>query len=463
MATVLIPEGVQARAQPRKRLPFGFTSRFCVALALGLLWTIPAWVVPQFTAVMFLWDAALLILWFIDWSRLPATQELSAARRWPDPLTLGHTSSAELYLQNFSTTALTVEAIDQVPLNLCDEPVLRSAHIRANDSAVVSYPVLPRERGDAFMGKLFLRYRSALGLAERWATVPLEQTVCVLPAIMAAKDQALYLIQSRQAQLQMRQRRQPGMGREFESLREYREGDELRDVSWSATARRRQLVSRVYTAERSQTLWLLIDAGRLLGARVQDEQSGLTTSKLDCSVNAALALAQIASQHGDQVGLLVYGRSTQQLIAPGRGASHIRRLVEALARVRTETHEANHNRAVRLLLQRQTRRALTVWLTDFAETAATPDVIEYAAYLGKRHLVLLAAMAQPDLERIALQIPQTEAAMFRHAAAQEVVERRQLLLRNLRQTGVMAIEMDPARLTSAVVNQYLQIKDRNLL
>jgi uncharacterized protein (DUF58 family) len=138
-------------------------------------------------------------------------------------------------------------------------------------------------------------------------------------------------------------------------------------------------------------------------------------------------------------------------------------MVDSLARVHGEASEADHSRAARILLTAQSRRCLVVWLTDFAETPTTPEVIDYAMQMTRRHLVVFAALSQPDLAAIAAEIPQTPQEMYRHVAALEITHRRDLLLRSLRQRGVFAFELVPGLLASSVVNQYLDIKERGLL
>lgn len=461
--SALTPPSIEARAQPRTPVSFSFGPRFLVCMLIGCLWLVPGWWSPALIPAVFLWDALALAVWFIDLRRLPAPANFNLTRAWSTPLTLGTSSSVVVRIQNAGRVPVYATLVDDTPLALREEPPTLSTMVRPEHSSDMQYEMYPRERGNAALGRAFLRYRSALGFAERRSFAALTQTVCVFPDLLQTKDQALYLIRSRQIEMEKRQRRHPGIGREFESLREYQEGDELRDVSWSATARRHQLISRTYSAERSQTVWIVLDAGRLMRAQLRESDKTAQFSRLDYAVNAALSLAQVASQYGDRVGLLAYGRSIQSSLAPGRGPLHLRKLVEALAHVRGEGTEANHSRAARTLLQKQTRRCLAVWITDFAETPATPDVIEYAAHLGRRHLVLFAALGQPDLVSVAQVVPQSETEMFRHAAALEIVQRRDLLLRNLRQTGVLALELQPGRIATSLVNEYLQIKDRNLL
>jgi uncharacterized protein (DUF58 family) len=326
-----------------------------------------------------------------------------------------------------------------------------------------NYPILPRERGDVRMGRLFVRYQTLFGFAERWAVAEISQTVRVLPDLEQARQHALYLIRSKQVEMEKRRRRQRGQGREFQSLRDYRQGDDLRDICWTATARRHNLTTRVFEIERSQVVWVVLDAGRLLRAQVQQQGTELRLSKLDYAVNAALSLAQVATQCGDKVGLLAYGRSVQQRVAAGRGATHVRTIVDSLSQVRGEASEADHSSAARALLEGQHRRSLVVWITDFAETPTMQEVIEYAMQITRRHLVVFSAMSQPDLTVLAQATPETTTDMYRHAAALEIAHRRDLLLRGLRQRGVFAFELIPGLLASAVVNQYLDIKERNLL
>jgi uncharacterized protein (DUF58 family) len=314
-----------------------------------------------------------------------------------------------------------------------------------------------------------LRYRSALGLTERWAKAPLTQTVRVYPALRAGEEQQIFLARSRQIDMQLRRAQQRGLGRDFESLREYREGDDLRDICWTATARQGRPITRQYQTERSQPVWIVLDCGRLMRARVActkpHKNSGWvpSPSKLDYACTTAVALAQLALFSGDRVGLLAYGQGIQQRLLPGRGAAHQRQLIESLALVRAETGEADHLRATATLNRLQPRRALILWVTDLAETAMRPEVIDGAVQLLRRHVLLFVAMAQPEVEWIAQARPKSVDQMFRAAAAQEMAGRRELLLARLHEHGALTLDLNPEALTSSVLNQYLTVKERAMV
>jgi len=459
----LVPVEVAARARALGRVPFGFGPRFFVALLLGFLWLVPSWWAPRMIGAMVIWDLVALAAFGFDLLRLPTPEQMEGRRSWEHAPSLANSSDITIAVHNFGKVAARCTAVDETPAAFRNAPPALSLVVAAREAASTKYAILPRERGDVGVGKLFLRYQSQLGFAERWASVNIAQTVRVLPNLEQARQQALYLIRSRQVEMEKRRRRQRGQGREFESLREYRQGDEIRDVCWTATARRHQLTTRIFEMERSQAVWIVLDAGRLLRAEVQQDAKQLRLAKLDYAVNAALSLAQVATQCGDRVGLLAYGRNIQQNVGTGRGAAHLRTLVDSLAQVRGEASEADHSRAARILLTEQSRRSLVVWITDFAETPTTPEVIEYAMQMTQRHLVVFTVMNQPDLTALAEKTPHTVEEMYRHAAAMEIANRRELLLRGLRQRGVFAFELMPGLLAGSIVNQYLEIKERNLL
>jgi uncharacterized protein (DUF58 family) len=453
----LVPPNVAAQAERKGRLPVAFGRRFFLLLFIGLVWIVPAWRDARFLYAMGLWDVLLLGLWALDLSHMPRQSDLELQRVWREPLGLAKPSSIKLELSNTSRWPVRAHVWDEPPPTFCRK--LPAVEIAAPGGATssASYSIDPRTRGDATFGDVWLRYQSPLNLAERWARARLEQKVRVYPNIEEMQKMRIYLIRSRQIELEKRLKRQRGQGREFESLRDYREGDEFRDISWSATARRGKLITKVHQIERSQVIWLVLDTGRLL----RTEVDGLT--KLDYTVNAALCLAQVAFYSGDRVALLAYGRKTQKRVGAGRGMSHLRALMESTAQVRAEPYEADHLLAAEHLLSLQSRRSLIVWLTDLAETAATPDVIECAAKMANRHLVLLVIMGQTELHQVVATSPKDATEMYRYTAAVEIVQRRGILLRRVRQQGALTLEVDPRGLSTALVNRYLEVKERSML
>ena len=469
----LAPLSVEAAARPHGRFGGGAGPRLFLLAGAGVAWLIPALWNPTYFYALAIWDALLWLAFLVDWFSLPRASALQVKREWHSSLSIKVASEVSLAVTNPPNKSAIMSAnkpnTGDLRISLMDElapspwhglswlnlivPALATQSITRS----VTQKFIPGERGDLAIGRVYLRYRSALNMAERWAVADLQQTVRVYPNFEHASKHSVYLARSRQIELQMRLMRLRGSGSDFESLREYREGDEIRNICWTATARRGKAVAKTFQVERSQAVWLVLDCGRLMRTRSEGY------SKLDRSVDAALVLSQLALYSGDRVGLLAYGRALNQRVLPGRGAAQLRQLVEQLAIVRTEAPEADHIRAAAAVLSLQKQRGLVIWITDLAETAMTPEVIEAAGQLLPRHLVIFIVIAQPEVKRQAAVAPENPQQMYETVAAQELVFRRELLLGRLREHGALCLEVAPRELSAAVLNQYLSVKERNLV
>jgi uncharacterized protein (DUF58 family) len=467
----LHPDPVRAVCERRRKWGFGLTPRSVGLLVAGFLWLIPGFWDGRLAYAMPAWEVLVLVAALFDGLRLPHPAQLIAARSWSNAPALDSQTEIELTVENHGHIILDCRLVDDLPPALVSFPATHRLTVFPCVPASLRYRIEPKERGDWETGWLYIRYRSPLGLAERWAKAPLTQTVRVYPALRTGEEQQIFLARSRQIDLQLRLARQRGLGRDFESLREYREGDDLRDICWTATARRASLTTRQYQSERSQAVWIVLDCGRLMRSRVaysteliqNPGRAPSTHSKLDHACSTAVALAQLALFSGDRVGLLAYGQGIQQRLLPGRGTAHLRQLIESLAQVHAESAEADHLRATAVLNRLQPRRSLVLWITDLAETAMRPEVIDGAVQLVRRHVLLFVAMAQPEVESIASRRPANVEQMFLAAAAQEMAGRRELLLARLHEHGALTLDLNPEALTSSVLNQYLAVKERAMV
>lgn len=453
----MIPDPAQGRARPLKRLAFAFGYRFFLLILIGFVWLVPAFRDVRFAYGMIAWDLLVVLAWCADLFFLPKPAKLLVRRTWLAPPALAVPTQVRINIQNESTSALHLHVLDSLPASFCSEPPQLDILAGKKRDADGEYTIQPSKRGIAEVSQVYLRYQSAMRIAERWAMAEVPQRLTIYPNLQEAKRHAIYLIRSRQIELEKRFSRIRGAGHAFESLREYRDGDDFGDICWTATARRGKLVTRLYELEKSQTIWIVLDTGRLMRTRVA------SFSKLDHATTAALALAQVALYTGDRVGLLAYARSIRQRIPATRGSSHLRLLMESLATVHEDEWEADHLQAATRLLRDQKRRSLVVWITDLAETAMTPEVIEAASELLPTHLVLFVVIGQPDLQIAASRRPTTVTQMYEVSAAQEIVHRRELLLARLRERGALAVEADSGQLAPLLINSYLQIKQKSQL
>lgn len=483
----LLPKPVTAQAGYSSRrarlLGYVLTPRALVLLAAGLLFAVPAFFEPHLLWWMPAWDVLVLALAALDAAQLPAADCLRVERAFLHRPAVGGRAQVRLSLIQQARTRLRLRVMDSLHPALVQTPVFHELLAWRNDPVRLTIDCWPRERGDLALGPIFLRYRSAFGLAERLTEAVPEQTIRVAPSALISGDESIYMLRARQAEMERRRMRRSGLGREFDSLREYQPGDEPRFISWTATARRAKLIVRTFTAERSQQVWAVVDAGRLSrtsfrlplrshdarpalaghGDLVYGAETGLDLTQLDQATSAALLLAQVADRAGDRSALLAYGRQIQQQIPPGKGNLHLRRMVDALALVRAERAEGDHRRAALRLRQLQSRRGLIFWICEVGESVALPEVAQALGDLSRSHLCVLLLTEHPELKAFARSTPEDVAHMFAVTAANQVLERRRSVVAQLRRKGVMVVETSPAEVGLAAINQYLEIKARGTL
>ena len=480
----LIPQPVTTRARYLGRagriVGFGLSSRALLLLVAGVLWAIPAFFHPHRIWMMLVWDGLIALLVVVDGMGLPTPSAIAVTRRFLHSPALGERTEVEYEVVQQSNGIVTVSVTDDLHTALIATPQPLTVVAYPRDAVRAVLECYPGRRGDFRLGKIYLRYRGALGLVERWAVCDSEQEVRVFPASGQSGDRAaFYLMRARQIELQKRRLRLRGMGREFESLRDYQRGDEVRNISWTATARRAKLITRQFTTERSQQVWIVLDAGRLsrtafelrrgrpaaMGESEQEaaEKLQLSVTQLDQATTAAVMLAQVIGGSGDKFALLSYGRAVQQQLLPGNGPVHLRMMINLLSQVRSEAAEANHLHAASRLKNLQRRRGLVIWITEIAESAGRPEVVSAVAELVRRHLVVLVLLEHPELDALAAREPKNAEEMFASTAAQEMLERRRETIAKLRQQGVLVVKTTPADVVASAISKYLEVKAQGLL
>lgn len=463
-------------------LGYALTPRSLWLLTAGVLFAIPSFFVPHTLWMMPAWDAVVFLLAVWDAARLPAPSVIRVERRLANAPSLGHRTDVVLGITQSSGTVMRMWVMDGLHPALRVLPRFARATVYPDQMEEIRDETFPSQRGELTLDRVYLRYRSAIGLAERWATAPVEQRIVVIPNAVGATDDAMYLIRARQIEVEKRRLGRIGLGREFESLRDYRDGDELRNISWTATARQSKPITRTFRAERSQQVWMVVDAGRLSRtsferplSRSAEAASGaggfeermldgrLHLQQLDQAASAAMRLSQVIDGAGDRSGLLAYGRGIQQQIRPAKGPLHLRRILDALAVIRAETAEADHRLAAARLRQMQSRRSLIFWITEIAESASAPEVSLAVAELARNHLVVLVLLEHPELGVFAQSQAGNVAEMFAVTAANEMLARRRMVVAQLRRRGVLVLETSPENAGVAAINRYLEIKARGTL
>ncbi len=420
-------------------------------LSFGVLAFPAAWLMIVVVDVMLLLAAAL------DWLITPPASALAATRLAPERLSVLEEHSVTVVVRNNSRLRLAVRMRDGLPQSFTSSTNQVFGVVAGQGEAHLCYRVRPRARGRFTWGTLELRYRSLLGLWERGKRIAAADDVRVYPSVAALARYHLLARAQRLDTLGIRKVRTRGAAWEFESLRDYVAGDDVRLIDWKATARRRKAIVRNQEAERNQTILLLVDSGRLMNAEVEG------VAKLDHAVNTSLVLAHVALIRGDRVGLCAFSSQVHTWVTPRARRGQIRLLTEALYDLRGDYTESDHGRCLRLVAARHPKRSLLIVLTDFVDAETASDMVAYLRRAARRHVVLFAALKDPQLEQMADAFPQTELAGFEKCAATELLRERRAVLEQLRQLGAYVLDVEPSGLTPPIINRYLEIAARGIL
>ncbi len=437
---------------------FVFTRLFYILLAAGLIPLSLSWNRPVLRWATLGFDVLLFIAAILDarLSRLP--QGFRIAREFGGRFSVGAETEVRLNLLNNSPRSLTIQVKDEYPPQMLLHG-LREARVdvEAQSSAALIYGLTPPRRGRFEFGQTAIRYLSRFGLAWVHAQAGAPVTVKVYPNIRRARDAELKALGARSLVASHRKTSWRGEGREFESLRDYVRGDELRHVSWTATARRGKLTTRQYQIERDQTILIALDAGRLMTARIETE------TKLDSAVHATLALMSAAARGGDNSGLVVFGRRIKSYLPPKRGREHMDAALEALHAVEPEMIEPSYARAFEFIAANCKRRALVVVLTDLVDEEGSRELLSSLKLLRPRHLPLVVTIGDRDLKAAVRDEPQSIPDLFTQSVAEEIMHQREAALRLVESQGGLALDVTAAALAPTLLETYLRVKERGLL
>jgi len=437
---------------------FVFSKLFYLLVAAGFVILSLSWGRPWLRWVVLAYDAALIILAIVDARRSKLPERVTITREFGGRFAVGAKTDVSINVQNAQAHPISLVIKDEYPARMKLSDLREGAmRIEAQTSAALVYAVTPPKRGRFEFGQIVVRFLS------RWQLVWVETrvgepvSVKVYPNMRRAREAELKALGARSLVAAHRKTSWRGEGREFESLRDYVRGDELRHISWTATARRGKLTTRQYQIERDQTILIVIDGGRLMTARIEQE------TKLDSAVHAALALMSAAARAGDNAGLLVFGRKIKSYLPPSRGREHMDAALEALYSVEPDMIEPSYSHALEFVAAHSKRRSLVVLLTDLVDEEGSKELLASLRLLRPRHLPLVVTIADRDLKAVVSNVPETARDLFTQSVAEEIMHLREAALRRVESQGGLALDVTAAALAPSLLEKYLQVKERGLL
>ncbi|HJP94483.1 MAG TPA: DUF58 domain-containing protein [Pyrinomonadaceae bacterium] len=426
--------------------------------ALALIPLSVSWERPWLRWVAFTYDVVLLGIAVAEsrFCRLP--KGATIWREFGSRFAMGAETEVRIHIQNATNRSLTLMVKDEYPPQMILSGLREGLMtVEAQRTATLIYAVKPPRRGRFEFGQTAVRFLSRFRLI--WCQLNACEPVAVkvYPNMRRAREAELKALGARSVVSSHRKTSWRGEGREFESMRDYVRGDELRHISWTATARRGKLTTRQYQIERDQTILIALDAGRLMTARIEHE------TKLDSAVHATLALFSAAARAGDNAGLVVFGRRIKSYLPPSRGHDHIESALEALHAVEPEMIEPSYPHAFEFIAANSKRRALVILLTDLVDEEGSKELLTSLHILRPRHLPLVVTIADRDLKAVVRQTPSSVRDLFTQSVSEEIIHHREAALRLVESLGGLALDVTAAGLAPALLETYLRVKERGLL
>ena len=427
------------------------TTRALWLAALSLVPAAVALLSPSIAPLLVAFDVALVVLVAVDFFLSPRAEALGIRRIVEPVLSSGRVNVVKLELTP-RARSISGELRDWVTPG----PAIEGHRQRFSGACVIEWQLTPSTRGDLHFGPLTVKLDGPLGLCTRRQTIDLRQSVKVFPDLSVLSRDALDLARA-EDQVSRRVIRVRAEGREFESLREYRPGDDRRSIDWKATARRGKPFVRQHQPEKNQQVILLLDCGRHMAG----ESNG--RRKLDHAVDAALRLAKVALDHGDLVGVLAFGRDVKRWLPPRKGVDQLRAIAHALYQVEAVLEESNYGAALDRAFARGARRSLVIVMTDLVDKETSAALLLRTRRLVPRHLPLIVSLQDEAVHRLATEVPLTTSAAYERVVAQRVERDGDATVARLREGGARVVRGTPAAFASAGVSAYLDIKQRGLL
>jgi uncharacterized protein (DUF58 family) len=383
-------------------------------------------------------------------------RRIDVERRAADIFSVGRPNAVTIVLVNRSDRALAGTVMDD-PIEDAEVSGLPATfELPPHGTAQLRYEIVPKRRGARRLGAVTVRYTLPLGLLHAQERTSLPEDVDVYPDVHAARMLEMLRRQGRE-DARLGSLRVRGGDTEFERLRPWQRGDEIRHIDWRASARRDDLVVRQYQAESNQNVMFAIDVGR----GMRGESGGLTS--VDHALAAALLTADVALRGGDRAGLLTFDDRPRSFLRPTGGRSGGRKLTRAVYALDAGFAATDYRAAMVFLKTQVKARSLLILFTSLLDPRGAEDLAAAVKSLLPRHLPLCVLMRDVDVERLALERPLDEGDVLVRAAAAESIAWRDGIVRSLRSAGALVLDARPEEVTPLLVKRYLEVKARRLL
>lgn len=384
-------------------------------------------------------------------------QGIKAIRHCPERLSNGDENQIHILLQSFFRIPVTAAVIDEIPHQFQVRDLNFVIRLSAGDAQQINYSLRPVKRGEYDFGGINLLVSSILGLATRRIIAPENKIVPVYPSFLQMRKYELLAISNNLTNTGIKRIRRIGQNLEFEQIKKYTAGDDIRSINWKATARKADLMVNNFQDERSQQVYSLIDKGRVMKMPF----NGM--SLLDYAINASLVISNIAIKKSDKAGLITFQDKIGTLLSASRINKQMSNIMDILYNQKTAYRESDFSVLYATIRRRITQRSLLLLFTNFETNYSLQRQLPYLKNLAHQHLLVVIFFENTEMKTLIEKRSTDLESIYYKAVAEKFSYEKKLIVKELRKNGIQALLTTPEKLTVNTINKYLELKARNLI
>lgn len=434
-----------------------FSNIFVLLIFAGVVPVLAGSLLGALFPVFIVYNSILLLLWLVDLVITPGRSAFEVERVCEEKFSLGTDNEVAVKVRNNSGYQLVLELKDEVPAFFKIKDSIVKIKAVPHSESEGRYSVLPEKRGEFRFGLIHCRYRGILRLCTKKGRYNTERKYKVYPNLKDLRKYSIAALNKTNLAYGIKKSRVYGIGTDFESLREYAEGDDYRKINWMATARSNKFIVNTYGPEKNQQVFVLLDSSRVMNSEIN------YIKKLDYAINSAFLLADVAIKKGDNTGLLVFDSNVKRFVKPGKGLNQFQLIAENLYNVEENLVTADYKSAFAYLNEQQKRRSLLCIFTELFNTEEALNLAAAIKNIARRHVALVITIKDERLYEQADCGVKDSNDVFLKGSAIKLLEEREKIKRILFDSGIACIDVPPDRLSIETVNKYLSMKAGNVV
>lgn len=438
--------------------PLFFTRRFYIAGAVAAFGFLAGYFIPvlePLSYVLFWLFIALLvidILFVFAFGKSP-----DAHRIMPDRMSNGDKNAVTLSVKNNYPFAVTMEIIDEMPFQFQERHHFFYRNLKPGAEEKIYYELRPVERGEYHFGDIIMYTSSLLSLVRRKFTCAAETVVPVYPSFVQMRKYELMAQFAQTHETGSKRMRKIGHSMEFEQIKEYNIGDDIRNLNWKATARKGGMMVNNYTEQRSQQVYSIIDKGRLMKMPFED------LSLLDYAINATLMLCNVSLFRQDRFGLMTFSNTKGSFLPADRTRGQLENVLKSLYNQHTDFLESDFELLYTGIRKNIKQRSLLLLFTNFESLSGLQRQLPYLKQIAKYHLLVVVFFENTEFRKITSEKAKDLEAVYMHTVAEKFMHEKKIIVKELQKHGILSILAPPQQVTVDTLNKYLELKARQAI